>query len=344
LRQAASVRATKAPLPPIAVVAALLSLVSCGHYGDFQLPQLESSTPAPLHLALDPKPVLTYSPSGEWDSSDVLNPSIIEHEKQLWNYYSGFDGKVWHTGLATSPDGTSWTRRGKVLSPDPDGWDRGYIAANGSALWRGGEFLYWYQAGEHDGVMRIGLARSWDGMRFRKEPKPALDVGPYQSWDERGVADPYVIETGGWLYMYYLGQDRAARQRIGLARSRDGVSWEKLRSNPIVEISDPGSRGMDEHGAGEPAVFIWKGHYWMLITGRDAGEHRRLAVLWSADGVHWTRQEGAISGDQPWDRVVVCDPTVIAEDSGVRVWFGGGDVASPDERLHGQIGIGRIAN
>jgi hypothetical protein len=25
---------------------------------------------------------------------------------------------------------------------------------------------------------------------------------------------------------------------------------------------------------------------------------------------------------------------------GIRVWFGGGDVASPDQNLHGQIGVG----
>ncbi len=156
-----------------------------------------------------------------------------------------------------------------------------------------------------------------------------LDLGPYRSWDERAVADPYVMETVGWLYMYYLGQDRAARQRIGVARSKDGIVWEKLLTNPVVDFSAP---------AGEPAVFVWKGHYWMLITERDAHEHRTLAALWSNDGIHWTRQPGAIHGDQPWDSVVLCDPTVV----GAMVWFGGGDVPSPDERLHGQIGMGWI--
>ena len=320
----------------------LLLTAGCGHYADFQLPPLTGLQPAPLTLTLHPTPVLATGPSGQWDSSDVLNPSVIVHDRQLWNFYSGFDGTVWHTGLATSPDGVAWTRRGHVLSPDPNGWDRGYIAANGSALWRNGEFLYWYQAGDHGGIMRIGLARSSDGLHFRKEPKPVLDVGPYQSWDERAVADPYVIAAGDWLYLYYLGQDRAARQRIGAARSRDGVVWEKLRANPIVDISPPGSGAMDERGAGEPAVFIWKGHYWMLITGRDVQEHRRLAALWSNDGVHWTRQAGAFSGDQPWDSAVLCDPTVVVDPAGVRVWFGGGDIASNDERLHGQIGGGTI--
>ncbi len=50
------------------------------------------------------------------------------------------------------------------------------------------------------------------------------------SWDERGVADPYVIRAGGAYYMFYLGQDRARRQRLGVAMSDDGVTWYKLRS------------------------------------------------------------------------------------------------------------------
>jgi predicted GH43/DUF377 family glycosyl hydrolase len=320
----------------------LLSFAGCGRYSDFTLPVLDGPPPSAVSIKLSPQPAFPRGADGEWDSSDVLNPSVVFHDHQYWNFYSGFYGAVWHTGLATSADAITWTRRGKILSPDPAGWDRGYIAANGSALWRNGEFLLWYEAGEKEGVKRIGLARSGDGVHFRKEPKPVLDVGPYRSWDEKDVADPYVIEAGDWLYMYYLGQDRAVRQRIGVARSRDGVRWEKLRSNPIVETSEPGSGGMDEDGAGEPAVFVWKGHYWMLITGNDAHEHRRLAALWSNDGVHWTRQPGAFSGDQPWDSAVICDPSVLVDSSGVRLWFGGGDRPIRDEGLHGQIGVGSI--
>jgi len=323
---------------------AALLLAGCGHYADFTLPVLEGGEPGTVRLKLGEAPVLSRGSAGEWDSSDALNPSVVRRDGQFWNFYSGFDGKVWRTGAASSPDGATWTKRGVVLSPE-GGWEGSYIAANGSALWRNGEFLIWYEAGDKDGEKRIGLARSSDGLHFRKEPKPVLDVGPYRSWDERAVADPYVVEAGGWLYLYYLGQDRAVappRQRIGVARSRDGISWEKLRTNPVVDISAPGSGGMDENGAGEPAVFIWKGRYWMLITGNDAQEHRRLAMYWSNDGVHWKRQPGAFSGDQSWDRVVVCDPTVVVDGSQVRLWFGGGDINSRDEGLHGQIGMGAV--
>jgi predicted GH43/DUF377 family glycosyl hydrolase len=152
------------------------------------------------------------------------------------------------------------------------------------------------------------------------------------------VADPYVIRQGGYFYLYFLGQDRARRQRLGVARSEDGFHWQKLRSNPILELGDDGA--FDENGLGEPAVWQSHGFYWMLYTGRDRAENRRLGLARSTDGVHWQKLRAVFSGSQPWDSKVICDPTVEVHGDEVRVWFGGGDVARPDENLNGQIGYG----
>jgi predicted GH43/DUF377 family glycosyl hydrolase len=224
-----------------------------------------------------------------------------------------------------------------VLSPE--GWEATW-ATNGSALVENGEILYWYAAGEPP---RIALARSHDGVTFTKQGQAVVPLGPRGSFDERGVSDPYVIRRGDFLYLFYLGQDRAAQQRLGIARSRDGATWEKLRSNPVLELGAPGT--FDENGLGEPAVWSSGGAYWMLYTGRDRAEHRRLGLARSKDGVTWTREPSftPLSGDQPWDSQVICDPTVeLAADGSVRVWFGGGDVAHPVENIHGQIGVATL--
>jgi predicted GH43/DUF377 family glycosyl hydrolase len=185
----------------------------------------------------------------------------------------------------------------------------------------------------------IGLARSNDARDWRKESLPVLQPGPYRSWDEYGVADPYVIRIGAVYYMYFLGQDRAHRQRLGLARSFDGLRWQKLRRNPVLE---PGSIGsFDERGLGEPAVWRAQGFYWMLVTGRAWDEVRRLGLARSRDGVHWTKLPAVISGAAPWDARTMCDPTVEEGEAGtLRVWFGGGDIAHPVGNLNGQIGYG----
>ena len=186
----------------------------------------------------------------------------------------------------------------------------------------------------------IGLATSRNPYKLHKSAQPVLSPGPRGSFDEFAVADPYIIRIGSLFYMYYLGTDRARRQQIGLARSSDGSVWEKLRSSPVMQISEPG--GMDENGLGEPAVWQSQGWYWMLFTGRDAHENRSLGSARSVDGVNWVRSPNVIRGSEPWDSKVICDPTVLVEGQKVRVWFGGGDVASPDENLHGRIGVGAI--
>jgi predicted GH43/DUF377 family glycosyl hydrolase len=317
----------------------LFLLAGCGRYADFTLPAPPAGPPIRFEWDVRPQPVLDRGAPGEWDSSDVLNPSVVRFGAQYLNVYSGFDGTTWHTGLATSADGIHWEKRGERLSPDPGSWEGGLIAANGSALARGGGLWYWYQAGSPP---RIGLARSPNGFNWIKFPSPVLDVGPVGSWDERGIGDPYVIEERGVLYMFYLGMDRARRQRLGVARSGDGVHWVKLRSNPILDLGQPGS--FDENGLGEPAVWGSNGYYWMLYTGRDRNEVRRIGMARSKDGVDWARSDAApvLTGAEAWDSKVVCDPAVQATPEAVYVWFGGGDVARPDQGLDGEIGFARL--
>jgi predicted GH43/DUF377 family glycosyl hydrolase len=333
----------------VLALAALFVLAGCGRYADFSLPALSGGDPTMTYTwEAQPGPVLERG--NGWESHDVLNPSVVAgslYGSPYLNFYSGFDGRTWRTGLATSDDFLHWKKQGIVLEPDPTTWEGDYIAANGSALAvANGGLWYWYQAGPRD-VPRIGLARSPDGRTWHKEPGPVLMPGPRGSWDERGVADPYFVYAGVrprfYFYLYYLGQDRAQRQRLGVARSKDGVQWEKLRSNPILELGAIGA--FDENGLGEPAVWIAKGFYWMLYTGRDVHESRRLGLARSTDGVHWQKLPAVFAGSEAWDSKVICDASVMPAlhpetDSEVRVWFGGGDVARPDENINGQIGFG----
>ncbi len=313
--------------------AALLG--GCSRYGDFRLPPPPAGPEVRFEWQLQPEAVLTRGPE-PWDAVDVLNPSIIRFGNSLLNLYSGFDGRSWHTGLARSEGpALSWRKQGRVISPDPKSWEQSYIAANGSAIVRDGRIWYWYQAGDPP---RIGLATSSDGKQWSKNAQPVVDTGPLQSWDERGIGDPYVIESAGRLFLFYVGVDRARRQRLGVAESGDGVHWTKLRSNPILDVGSDGS--FDENGLGEPSVWPSNGHYWMLYTGRDRRENRRIGLAESDDGVHWRRstRAGVLTGDAGWNSKVVCDSTVLPGAGGVHVWFGGGNIARPDERINGQIG------
>jgi predicted GH43/DUF377 family glycosyl hydrolase len=309
-----------------------LALLGCGRYADFTLPAIQGSMPDWPKFTARTEPVLQRG-----SASDVLNPSVVELNGQLFNFYSEYDGHTWHTALAQSQDGVSWRSLGRILSPDSTTWEGSYIAANGSTAYFQGKWFYWYVAGSQP---QIGLATGSEPAKLLKNAQPVLRLGPRGSFDEMAVADPYVIRIGGLWFMYYLGQDRARRQQIGLARSPDGIVWEKLRSNPVLAMADPG--GMDDRGLGEPAVWQAGGAYWMLFTGRDAQENRTLGMARSNDGVKWIRSSEILRGTEAWDRKVICDPTVLVRNGRTLVWFGGGDVASPDQNLHGQIGMGEL--
>ncbi len=312
-----------------------LALTGCGRYADFGLPAPPASETFALTWKAAPAASLTRG-----DALDVLNPSVAFWRGGYLNLYSRFDGGKWESYSALSPDGLVWRDHTRVLSPSLD-WEGKYIAANG-ALWVNApdDLLYVYQAGEK-GKTVLGLARSADGRTWQKQPGPILAGGPRKSWDEISLGDPYLWRAGEYLYLAYLGEDRARRQRLGLARSRDGLTWEKQRGSPILELGGYGD--FDENGLGEPAVFAANGAWMMLYTGRDRNERRAMGYAVSRDGRSWQKlREPVLRGESPWNRAVVCDATVRVEKGRVRIWYGGGDLPKPDERLNGQIGYAEL--
>ena len=329
----------------------LVALSACGpalqpKQARFELSGCEAMAaafdPSAIAWEVRPEPVMDRGPEGAWDDGDVLNPSVVRVNGTFYNLYSGYDGATWHTGLATSRDGVSWEKfeGNPVLSPVAEGWEGEYIAANGSAYHDGSRFLYWYHAGPR-GAARIGLASSMDGREWEKHPQPVLETGAPGTWDESAIADPYVIRCGDTYYMYFLGQNRFAVQRLGVARSEDGVHWQKSHTNPILDTGPPES--FDEGGLGEPAVFFAGESYWMLYTGRDREERRRLGWARSGNGVDWEKNSAALlEGPDPWNATVVCDPSILALDRRLLIWFGGGSSPSPDENLSGKIGLAII--
>ena len=109
---------------------------------------------------------------------------------------------------------------------------------------------------------------------------------------------------------------------------------------PTPKIAAPSTVRADISEGCLPKISPAHGFFWMLYTGRDAAENRKLGLARSTDGVHFQKLPAVFGGTAAWDSKVVCDPEVAVVEGEVRVWFGGGDVARPDENLNGQIGYG----
>jgi predicted GH43/DUF377 family glycosyl hydrolase len=89
-------------------------------------------------------PVLTPE-SGKWDECHVYSGPLIKNESCYVTWYSGQDTSHVRIGLATSPDGLSWSKYkdNPVLDVTPGEWDSLSIYAH-AIVEKDGKLLMWY--------------------------------------------------------------------------------------------------------------------------------------------------------------------------------------------------------
>jgi hypothetical protein len=147
-------------------------------------------------------------------------------------------------------DGRSFNRSPvTVLEPEAP-WEGGTVGAPSALLVRGELWLYYAAAGG------IGLARSSDGVAFRREPAPVL--APERGGWERGAtpASPGVIALpDGSFRMFYEVPGEGGASSIGEARSADGIRWARAGEGPALAPSPaPFGEGSDEAPYDDAAV------------------------------------------------------------------------------------------
>src|SRR3990172_6935426 len=73
---------------------------------------------------------------------------------------------------------------------------------------------------------------------FKYVGNPVLDLGLPGAWDDEWIHIDRVIFQDSVYRMWYTGGWKTAR--IGHATSRDGVTWKRDKSNPVLDVR-PGS-------------------------------------------------------------------------------------------------------
>ena len=138
-----------------------------------------------------------------------------------------------------------------------------------------------------------------------------LGLGAPGAFDERGNFTVSAFEDGGVTWLYYGGSDatgdpscpgiRDSRWRVGLARSTDGVTFERVQGTEtggaILDVGAPGQ--FDSWLTYRPFVLKDGATYRMWYNGSTEPFHcptgtlasnRRIGYAESTDGVHWTKR------------------------------------------------------
>lgn len=139
---------------------------------------------------------------------------------RLWKAHEGRREPVYRIRMARSRDGLVWQRENRDLIPVSVEADE--AQASPDVFFRDGTyhmyFCYRYSTdfrGSSRGY-RIGYASSVDLVHWERDDSKCSLQPSGEGWDSQMMSYPHVFETGGQVYMAYLGND-VGRQGFGLA-------------------------------------------------------------------------------------------------------------------------------
>jgi hypothetical protein len=190
------------------------------------------------------------------------------------------DGKSW-IGYATSSDGLTWKRQSDkpVLSAEAP-WEKvavmcPHVEWNAKAK----RYEMWYSGGEQYEPNAIGFATSPDGLTWTKYPQnPIFSADKEIQWEHHKVAGCQIVKHRDWYLMFYIGYENDNLARIGVARSKDGITnWERLPANPIIS---PDKGAWDEIACYKPfAMFDTAEKKWRLWYNGRNKEFERIGLV-----------------------------------------------------------------
>lgn len=242
-------------------------------------------SPDGIHWSEPPRIVLGPRPETGWED-DINRPYVLKKDGTYHLWYTGQvkpgagDGHS-SIGYATSPDGVAWKRMSDrpVLTFDQP-WEKNIAVMCPSVIWDEKERLFrmWYCGGEQNEPNAIGYATSPDGLTWNKYAgNPIFAADPGNLWERHKVAGVQVEQHGGWYFMFYIGYQDEPSAKIGLARSKDGITnWQRHSSNPIIF---PGHDKWDHDACYKPYA-LFDGQKWLLwYNGRHGGLEQIGVVL-----------------------------------------------------------------
>lgn len=209
-----------------------------------------------------------------------------------------------------------------VLGPTPNQWDADYTTTP-RVIYDGKIYRMWFNGG-HSGSNGVGYATSKDGISWSQLAGPVLERGLPGAWDRSSVALGSVLWNGTFFMMWYRGTNPTtfASGAVGLATSKDGVSWTKDSRNPVLTAT-----AIDQGYIASPYVIRLELTYNMWYTGKNANSTKPTSILYatSYDGLKWTKWPHAVflSSSDPtaWDSSSVYSPSVYFNGTTFWLWY-----------------------
>ncbi len=290
------------------------------------------------------KPILGPT-AGSWDADYTTSPRVLFNGTVFRMWYEGGSAGATGVGYATSSDGISWTKHGRVLAPGQIGaWDSATVEV-GSVFWNGTMFLMWYRGSNSTSVDTgaVGLATSKDGLLWTKySGNPILNPTAFGA-DQKYVASPYAFRYALRYTIWYTGrgatQPSSPSTSILSATSNDGIHWLKSGTAALSPSTD--TKAWDSGALYSPSVIYDGTNFELWYSALDQSLMTpRIGLATSPDGATWTRSPmNPMLSQGPsgsWDSAGVEQPSVIITGNSYMLYYDGLGTYST-----GRIGLAR---
>jgi predicted GH43/DUF377 family glycosyl hydrolase len=256
-----------------------------------------------------PLPVLVHGAAGSADSFSAADPTVLKDGSTWKMWYTGDDSSKKRVAYATSSDGITWAKGGKVIAPE-DGGVSANIAFGAFAptVWKTATGFSMLLTGRKlvgGGVFQTKImgTTSTDGIAWAG-PSPAVNPsGSNTNFDYSNLNAPELLQDPGAATpykLYYSGNTIDANgnfhTRVGLATSNDGNSFGKVNGSQaggsVLDVGALGTAFDGRQASGVAAVTPagaspkMAGFYWGT---RGSDFKPRLGEVNSADGSAWTK-------------------------------------------------------
>jgi beta-fructofuranosidase len=195
---------------------------------------------------------------------------------------------------------------------------------NGFCIYKG-EYHLFYQYYPYDskwGPMHWGHMKSKDLVKWEHLP---VALAPDMYYDASGCFSGSAIEVDGKLYLIYTGHTdpdpgnpENIRQTQNIAVSEDGINFEKITANPVIETKDLPEHALHQDFR-DPKVYRRGDKFYTVVGSRHEDGSGQILLYKSENLIDWSYEGVLARSENKFGKMWECPDLFEIEDTSVLI-------------------------